>query len=198
MAEAPERAISPEVLAAIIDHIDELPAWMRRVFILGRYAAYRRTDLHSCPYHLLQSDDGAFMQLIRYHSKTDTTTRQLIKIDDEIGQLIIKTVTDQQMEVRAAFGYEPKYLFASPRTGDATPTHYNPGESARAINELLARHRVIDPKTGQRATFNWHALRHHRCTELALQGFDLLFIQSELGHSTPNMTMAYRFGVDCR
>jgi integrase len=190
-AEAPERAISAEVLAAIIDHIHELPVWVRRVFILGRYTAYRRTDLHSCPYHLLQPDDGTFMQLVRYHSKTDSTSRQLVKIDDEIGELIIKTVTDQQIEVKKEYGFIPDFLFPSPRTGDAKPTHRAPETSAELINKLLVRHKVVDPKTGEQASFNWHSLRHHRGNELALQGFDIIFIQTELGHSTPNMTMQY-------
>jgi integrase len=191
LAESPERAISPEVLAAILDHIDELPAWVKRIFILGRYTGYRRADLHECPFHLLQPDDGEFMQLIRHHSKTDTVTRQLVKIDDEIGQLIIKTVTDQQVEMREQFGFEPEYLFSTSRSGDAKPAARRPNQSADLINRLLVRHRIIDPKTGEQAAFNWHSLRHHRGTELALQGFDLIFIQSELGHSTPYMTLHY-------
>lgn len=191
LAESPERSITPEVLAAILDHMDELPAWVKRLFILGRYTGYRRGDLHACPFHLLQPDDGEFMQLIRHHSKTDTVTRQLVKIDDEVGQLIIKTVTDQQIEMREQFGYEPEYLFSTTRTGDAKPTARNPTLSSNLINRLLIRHRVVDPGTGKTASFNWHSLRHHRGTELALQGFDLIFIQSELGHSTPNMTLHY-------
>lgn len=191
LSESPERAITPEVLAAILDHMDELPAWVKRLFILGRYTGYRRTDLHECPFHLLQPDDGEFMQLIRHHSKTDTVTRQLVKIDDEVGQLIIKAVTDQQIEMREQFGYEPEYLFSTTRTGDAKPTARNPTLSSNLINRLLIRHKVVDPGTGKTASFNWHSLRHHRGTELALQGFDLIFIQSELGHSTPNMTLHY-------
>ena len=55
---------------------------------------------------------------------------------------------------------------------------------------LCLRHGIVDGE-GKPFDFSWHPLRHHRGTQMAAEGHDILSIMFELGHASPDMASMY-------
>ena len=73
------------------------------------------------------------------------------------------------------------------------------GDVAIPLSQNQTRHTIkrwcfdnnIRDKKGRRYNFKWHEFRHFYGTEMALAGHDIVLIQIELGHTSPDMTMVY-------
>ncbi|MEZ5750058.1 MAG: integrase [Caenibius sp.] len=60
----------------------------------------------------------------------------------------------------------------------------------RELKMLCLRHGIVDGE-GKPFDFSWHPLRHHRGTQMAAEGHDILSIMFELGHASPDMASMY-------
>src|SRR5690606_17556573 len=86
------------------------------------------------------------------------------------------------------YGRKTKYLF---------PVFYGRRESflthswtLQELKGLCVRHHIADAN-GKPFDFQWHPLRHHRGTQMAAEGHDILSIMFELGHASPDMASMY-------
>lgn len=185
-----ERTIPEDIVEQMFLRLDTLDPLAKRLLVLGRYTGMRSIDLHALDFDCLKEDpdDTRFMILTFYQSKVKRwNTKPLLK-EDAAHALVIKTIQDQQDEVRREWGAERKYLFPT-RTGDGE-THLTPDYSRKAINRWIIEQNIHD-QDGRPWEFGWHGLRHFYGTELALQGHDIVLIQMELGHASADMTMVY-------
>ena len=185
-----ERTVPENIVEQMFQNLDALDIVVKRLLILGRYTGMRSIDLHSLDFDCLKNDpdDNRFMILTFYQSKVKRwNTKPLLK-DDAAHTLVIKTIQDQQDEVRRDWDAERKYLFPT-RTGDGE-THVTAGYSRSMINKWIIEQDIHD-QDGNPWEFGWHGLRHFYGTELALQGHDIVLIQMELGHGSADMTMVY-------
>lgn len=185
-----ERTIPEDIVEQMFLNLDTLEPVVKRLLILGRYTGMRSIDLHALDFDCLKDDpdDPRFMILTFYQSKVKRwNTKPLLK-EDAAHTLVIKTIQDQQDEVRRKWGAERKYLFPT-RTGDGE-THVTAGYSRETISKWIIEQNIHD-RDGCPWEFGWHGLRHFYGTELALQGHDIVLIQMELGHGSADMTMVY-------
>ena len=185
-----ERTIPEDVVERMFQKLDALDLTAKRLLILGRYTGMRSLDLHSLDFDCLKDDpdDARFMILTFYQSKVKRwNTKPLLK-EDAAHALVIKTIQDQQQDVRRKWGRETTHLFPT-RRGDGE-THLTGACSRKVINRWIIVQGIHD-KDGRPWEFGWHGLRHFYGTELALQGHDIALIQMELGHASADMTMVY-------
>ncbi|MEI7609301.1 MAG: site-specific integrase, partial [Rhodospirillaceae bacterium] len=185
-----EHTIPETIVEQMFRELSTLDPVVKRLLILGRYTGMRSIDLHALDFNCLKEDpdDHRFMILTFYQSKVKRwNTKPLLK-EDAAHALVIKTVRDQQNDVRLKWGAERKYLFPT-RAGDGE-AHVTASFSSSMINKWIIEQNICD-QDGNPWVFGWHGLRHFYGTELALQGHDIVLIQMELGHSSADMTMVY-------
>jgi len=187
-----ERSVPEEVVEQLFESVKrgQLPGLYKRLIIIARYTGMRAGDLHSIAYDCLAADpdDDRFMLLTFFQSKVKTwNTKPLLK-EDAAHALVIETIREQQVCARNACGTEPRYLFAE-RVGDAEKPLCH-GTTRRALS-IWCHNNGIRDKDGEPFVFRWHGFRHFYGTELALLGHDIAFIQMELGHASPEMSMVY-------
>lgn len=113
-------------------------------------------------------------------------TKPLLKTDPA-HRTMIELIEAQQDQIRQRYGHDTKYLF---------PVFYGKRESflghSWTLQELscASRRRIVDGD-GKPFDFSWHPLRHHRGTQMAAEGHDILSIMFELGHASPDMASMY-------
>ena len=187
-----ERSVPEEVVEQLFEAAKrgQLPDLYKRLIIIARYTGMRAGDLHSLAYDCLaiDPDDDRFMLLTFFQSKVKTwNTKPLLK-EDAAHALVIETIREQQVCAQNTRGAKPKYLFGE-RVGDAEkPLRHG---STREALSIWCRNNGIQDKAGEPFVFRWHGFRHFYGTELALLGHDIAFIQMELGHASPEMSMVY-------
>jgi len=187
-----ERSVPEEVVEQLFEAAKrgQLPDLYKRLIIIARYTGMRAGDLHSLSFDCLVADpdDDRFMLLTFFQSKVKTwNTKPLLK-EDAAHALVIETIREQQACAQNACGTKAKYLFGE-RVGDAEkPLRHG---STREALGIWCRNNGINDKDGKPFVFRWHGFRHFYGTELALLGHDIAFIQMELGHASPEMSMVY-------
>ena len=188
--EGANRAAPPEALAAMIAKLDELPAPIPALFMIGLTTGARAEDLHALLFDCLRPDphDKRFMLFTFWQNKVSTWNTKPLLMTDPAHQTMIEMIEAQRNSVRERYGRETKYLF---------PVFHGKRESflsnARTLVELkmlCIRHGIVDGE-GKPFDFSWHPLRHHRGTQMAAEGHDILSIMFELGHASPDMASMY-------
>lgn len=188
--EGANRAAPPEALAAMVAKLDELPAPIPVIFMIGITTGARAEDLHALLFDCLRPDpnDKRFMLFTFWQNKVSRwNTKPLLKTDPA-HRTMIELIEAQQDQIRQRYGHDTKYLF---------PVFYGKRESflghswtLQELRRLCLRHGIVDGD-GKPFDFSWHPLRHHRGTQMAAEGHDILSIMFELGHASPDMASMY-------
>jgi hypothetical protein len=128
------------------------------------------------------------MLLTFFQSKVKRWNTKPLLMEDAAHSLVIEAIREQQTAARSMFGQNPKYLFGH-RVGDIEKPE-SKDTTREALNYWCRRNNIRNGE-GEQFAFRWHGFRHFYGTELALLGHDISFIQMELGHSSPEMSMVY-------
>lgn len=188
--EGANRAAHPVAIAGIMAKLHLLPAPIPTIFRLGVATGARAEDLHALLFDCLQPDphDSRFIILTFWQNKVSRWNSKPLLLSDPHHQTVISAVHEQQGLIRQKHGRETKYLF---------PTFYGRKEvfldqtwSLQEIKKLCVEHRILDDD-GAVFDFSWHPIRHHRGTQMASEGHDILSIMFELGHASPDMASMY-------
>ena len=188
--EGANRAAPPEALAAMMARLDELPAPIPVIFMIGITTGARAEDLHALLFDCLRPDphDKRFMLFTFWQNKVSRWNTKPLLATDPAHRGMIELIEAQQDRVRQRYGRATKYLF---------PVFYGKRESFLGYNwtlqelrMLCLRHGIVDGE-GKPFDFSWHPLRHHRGTQMAAEGHDILSIMFELGHASPDMASMY-------
>ena len=188
--EGANRAAPPEALAAMMARLDELPAPIPVIFMIGITTGARAEDLHALLFDCLRPDphDKRFMLFTFWQNKVSRWNTKPLLATDPAHRAMIELIEAQQDRVRQRYGRATKYLF---------PVFYGKRESFLGYNwtlqelrMLCLRHGIVDGE-GKPFDFSWHPLRHHRGTQMAAEGHDILSIMFELGHASPDMASMY-------
>ncbi len=188
--EGANRAAPPEVLAAIVAKLDELPAPIPAIFMIGLTTGARAEDLHALLFDCLRPDphDARFMLFTFWQNKVSAWNTKPLLITDPAHQGMISMVDAQRSYVREHYGRETKYLF--PVFHGKRESFLTPAASLKELKMLCLRHGIVDGE-GNPYDFTWHPMRHHRGTQMAAEGHDILSIMFELGHASPDMASMY-------
>lgn len=188
--EGANRAAPSEALAAMVAKLDELPAPIPAIFMIGIRTGARAEDLHALLFDCLRPDphDNRFMLFKFWQNKVSRWNTKPLLVSDPAHQAMIELIETQRERVRQRYGRATKYLF---------PVFYGKRESFLGCNwtlqelkMLCLRHGIVDGE-GKPLDFSWHPLRHHRGTQMAAEGHDILSIMFELGHASPDMASMY-------
>jgi Phage integrase family len=188
--EGANRAAPSEALTAMVARLDELPAPIPVIFTIGITTGARAEDLHALLFDCLRPDphDKRFMLFTFWQNKVSRWNTKPLLLTDPAHQAMIELIEAQRHRVRQRYGRAPKYLF---------PVFYGKRESFLGYNwtlqelkMLCLRHGILDGE-GKPFDFSWHPLRHHRGTQMATEGHDILSIMFELGHASPDMASMY-------
>jgi hypothetical protein len=188
--EGANRAAPPEALAAMAAKLDELPEPIPAIFVIGLTTGARAEDLHALLFDCLQPDphDKRFKLFTYWQNKVSRWNTKPLLVNDPAHAAMIRVIEHQRERIRQRHGRATKYLF---------PVFYGKRESflghnwtLQELKKLCLRHRIVDGE-GRRFDFSWHPLRHHRGTQMAAQGHDILSIMFELGHASPDMASMY-------
>jgi hypothetical protein len=188
--EGANRAAPPEALAAMVARLDELPAPIPAIFMIGITTGARAEDLHALLFDCLRPDphDKRFMLFTFWQNKVSRWNTKPLLATDPAHRTMIELIEAQQHRIRARYGHATKYLF---------PVFYGKRESflgnnwtLQELRMLCLRHGIVDGE-GNPFDFSWHPLRHHRGTQMAAEGHDILSIMFELGHASPDMASMY-------
>ena len=170
--------------------LDELPAPIPAIFMIGIATGARAEDLHALLFDCLRPDphDKRFMLFTFWQNKVSRWNTKPLLTTDPAHRAMIELIEGQQDRVRQRYGQATKYLF---------PVFYGKRESFLGYNwtlqelrMLCLRHGIVDDE-GKPFDFSWHPLRHHRGTQMAAEGHDILSIIFELGHASPDMASMY-------
>ena len=188
--EGANRAAPSEALAAMVAKLDELPAPIPAIFMIGITTGARAEDLHALLFDCLRPDphDKRFMLFTFWQNKVSRWNTKPLLVTDPAHQAMIELIEAQRDRVRQRYGSATKYLF---------PVFYGKRESflgnnwtLQELKMLCLRHGIVDGE-GKPFDFSWHPLRHHRGTQMAAEGHDILSIMFELGHASPDMASMY-------
>lgn len=188
--EGANRAAPPEALAAMMTKLDELPVPIPAIFTIGLTTGARAEDLHALLFDCLQPDphDGRFMIFTFWQNKVSRWNSKPLLVTDPAHQTMIRLIQAQRDHVRQRYGRATKYLF---------PVFYGKRETflgypwtLQELKKLCLTHHIVDGE-GRPFDFSWHPLRHHRGTQMAAEGHDILSIMFELGHASPDMASMY-------
>jgi hypothetical protein len=188
--EGANRAAPSEALAAMVAKLDELPAPIPAIFMIGITTGARAEDLHALLFDCLRPDphDKRFMLFTFWQNKVSRWNTKPLLVTDPAHQAMIELIETQREHVRQRYGRATKYLF---------PVFYGKRESflgnnwtLQELKMLCLRHGIVDGE-GKPFDFSWHPLRHHRGTQMAAEGHDILSIMFELGHASPDMASMY-------
>ena len=188
--EGANRAASTDSIAAIMAHLNELPDPIPAIFRIGVTTGARAEDLHALLFDCLEPDphDARFMLFTFWQNKVSRWNRKPLLVTDAAHQAMIGIIEEQRERVRRCHGRETKYLF---------PVFHGKRESflgcnwtSQELKSLCLRHQITDGE-GRPVDFAWHPLRHHRGTQMAAEGHDILSIMFELGHASPDMASMY-------
>ena len=103
---------------------------------------------------------------------------------DPAHQAMIGLIETQRDHIRQRYGHDTKYLF--PVFHGKRESFLGQNWTQQALKKLCLHHRIVDGE-GRPFDFSWHPLRHHRGTQMAAEGHDILSIMFELGHASPDM-----------
>ena len=188
--EGANRAASPAAIAGIMSKLQLLPAPIPTIFKLGVATGARAEDLHALLFDCLHSDphDPRFMILTFWQNKVSRWNSKPLLLTDPYHQDVISAVQDQQDVIRQMHGRETKYLF--PTFYGKKEVFLNKGWSQQELKKLCLEHQIVNDE-GEVFEFGWHQIRHHRGTQMASEGHDILSIMFELGHASPDMASMY-------
>lgn len=187
---AAERAMPARVADTIAEHVNELPHSHRLLFLMALAIGARAEDLHALLYDAIRPDphDDRFVVLHFWQNKVSRwNTKPLLK-SDPLHKQLIEAVEMQKAAIVQTQGAPTKYLF--PVFNGKVEGFLEPPATSQVFRRLCLRH-DIRTEGGEVYRFTWHALRHYRGTQVALQGSDILAIMLELGHVSPDMAMTY-------
>ena len=188
--EGANRAAPSEALAAMVAKLDEMPAPIPAIFMIGITTGARAEDLHALLFDCLRPDphDKRFMLFTFWQNKVSRWNTKPLLVTDPAHQAMIELIETQREHVWQRYGRATKYLF---------PVFYGKRESflgnnwtLQELKMLCLRHGIVDGE-GKPFDFSWHPLRHHRGTQMAAEGHDILSIMFELGHASPDMASMY-------
>lgn len=188
--EGANRAAPPEALEAMVDKLDELPAPIPAIFMIGITTGARAEDLHALLFECLQPDpnDSRFMLFTYWQNKVSRwNTKPLLKTDPA-HQTMIAMIEEQRKQVCQRHGQATKYLF--PTFRGKRELFLGQNWTMQELKKLCVKHAIVDNE-GKPFNFSWHPLRHHRGTQMAAEGHDILSIMFELGHASPDMASMY-------
>jgi hypothetical protein len=111
--EGANRAASPEALAGMVAKLDELPAPIPAIFMIGITTGARAEDLHALLFDCLQPDphDKRFMIFTFWQNKVSRWNTKPLLVTDPAHQAMIKLIEAQRDSVRQRYGRATKYLF---------------------------------------------------------------------------------------
>lgn len=101
---------------------------------------------------------------------------------------MIELVEAQRDRVRQRYGRATKYLF--PVFHGKRELFIGNNWTLQELKILCLRHGIIG-REGKPFDFLWHPLRHHRGTQMAAEGHDILSIMFELGYTSQDMASMY-------
>lgn len=188
--EGANRAAPPEALAAMVARLDELPAPIPAIFTIGMTTGARAEDLHALLFDCLRPDphDTRFMLLTFWQNKVSRWNTKPLLLTDPAHQVMINLIETQRESVQQRYGRATKYLF--PVFYGKRESFLGPNWTLQELKMLCLRHGIHDGD-GKPFDFSWHPLRHHRGTQMAAEGHDILSIMFELGHASPDMASMY-------
>ncbi len=184
------RSIPENVLSKLVNCSSQLPDPLSAVFTLALAIGSRSEDSHAILFDCLTEDpyDDKFMLLLFWQNKVNKwNTKPLLKTDP-MHKRLIETIQDQQKLVKKTHNKATKYLF--PTFNGESESFIIPSWSREEIRKLIVKNNILD-SAGNLYKFGWHQLRHHRGTEMAEQGHDIVTIMMELGHTAPDMAANY-------
>jgi len=184
------RSIPENIISKIAGCSDQLPDPISTMFLLALSIGSRSEDSHAILFDCLTQDpyDDKFMLLLFWQNKVSRwNTKPLLKTDPSHKRLI-ESIKIQRKQVIKTHKKSTKYLF--PKFVGDKESFITPAWTREEIKKLIVRNNIID-KTGKPYKFGWHQMRHHRGTEMAEQGHDIVSIMMELGHTAPDMAANY-------
>jgi len=184
------RSIPENVLKELINNLEKLPAPIPAIFMLTLTLGSRSEDTHAMLYDCIEQDphDEKFMLLTFWQNKVSKwNTKPLLKSDDSHNK-IIDIILEQQKHIKNKYKKKTHYLF--PQFVGDKESFLTPNWTRMEMKKLIVKNKVVD-KLGKPYKFGWHQLRHHRGTEMAEQGHDIVAIMMELGHTAPDMAANY-------
>jgi len=188
--EGANRAAPSEALAAMAAKLDELPAPIPAIFMIGITTGARAEDLHALLFDCLRPDphDKRFMLFTFWQNKVSRWNTKPLLATDPAHRAMIELIEAQQNGVRQRYGRTTKYLFPAFHGKRESFLSYN--WTLQELRMLCLKHGIVDGE-GKPFDFSWHPLRHHRGTQMAAEGHDILSIMFELGHASPDMASMY-------
>lgn len=188
--EGANRAAPSEALAAMAAKLDELPAPIPAIFMIGITTGARAEDLHALLFDCLRPDphDKRFMLFTFWQNKVSRWNTKPLLLTDPAHKAMIELIESQRARVRQHHDRTTKYLF--PVFHGKRESFLGYHRTLQELKMLCLRHGIVDGD-GKPFDFSWHPLRHHRGTQMAAEGHDILSIMFELGHASPDMASMY-------
>lgn len=184
------RSIDPETLSELFHIVKRIKEPVFTIFYLILQTGMRAGDAHAITFDCLSEDstDEKFMLLTFWQSKVSKYNQKPLLKSDKSHRLLIELINSQREKTIREHGSKTKYLF--PRLESHFESWLTPAWTAHQIKEACLKFGLLN-ENGEPYKFNWHQLRHCKGTSMAMEGHDVLEIMLELGHSSPDMAMAY-------
>lgn len=111
--EGANRVAPPEALAAMVAKLDELPAPIPAIFMIGITTGARAEDLMPWLFDCLRPDphDQRFMLFTFWQNKVSRWNTKPLLLTDPAHQAMIELIEAQRDRVRRRHGRATKYLF---------------------------------------------------------------------------------------
>ncbi|HYG85821.1 MAG TPA: tyrosine-type recombinase/integrase [Azospirillum sp.] len=188
--EGANRAAPDKTIRGIFEHLDDLPAPIPAMFIIGVGTGIRAGDLHALLFDCLRPDkhDKRFMILSFWQNKVSRWNHKPLLKTDPLHQAMINAIEGQRAAIRQRLGRDTKYLF--PTFSGQRESFLHSNYTVLELKKLCIRHGILG-EDGKPFNFTWHPIRHHHGTQMALEGHDILSIMLELGHASPDMATCY-------
>lgn len=188
--EGANRAAPTEAVAAMMARLNELPEPIPALLTIGVTTGARAEDLHALLFDCLQPDpnDARFLVFTFWQNKVSRWNSKPLLVTDPAHSEMIKLIEAQRNRVRQRYGFATKYLF--PVFHGKRESFLGSAWTLQEIKMLCLKHKIVDG-AGHPFDFSWHPLRHHRGTQMAADGHDILSIMFELGHASPDMASMY-------
>jgi integrase len=176
------RFIPMEVLDQLNQHVDALPAQIRRMVLIIQECGMRISELCTLPFDCLVQDASGDWFLRYYQGKMHK--EHSIPIAREVAQVIQEQQQATRSECRQQ-GHSALFLFSNAKGEPLKRQVF-----IRALNQLAYQKGIRD-RTGQLYHFQTHQFRHTVGTRMINNGVPQHIIQQFLGHESPEMTSVY-------
>ncbi|WP_158516809.1 tyrosine-type recombinase/integrase [Scytonema hofmannii] len=187
----PDSVISDFVMQQLLEHINELPPYQRRMLIVLANRGLRAGELVELPFDcLIQNGSGGWLLRYRQEKVDEFIIKPFAAIFHKVEE-VIEAIHSQQQWVREQWGEDCPYLFPSPRSRNGEFKPVVPHGIKQNLKKLVCRHNIRDEQ-GKIPNIHLHKYRHTVISKLANSDEVGLFgAQAFIGHKSIQMTLRY-------